>query len=406
MIDVPVDIQNGLAEYKGITEPHRKSYKLSTPADLDMTAVEQAMELIANAKRPIFYVGGGIINSDASDELRQFVQATGYPITLTLMALGAYSAHDKQFLGMIGMHGTVEANMALYECDVMINIGARFDDRVTSAVAKFSPNSKKIHIDIDASSINKCIRVDVPVIADAKTALLEMAKRWKGAKHDISDWWAKIAEWKTQNVPYKQGDDAIKPQHVIEKLSELAEGKDVFFTTDVGQHQMWAAQYLKLDKPRRFMTSGGLGTMGYGMPAAMGVQVANPNSAVVCISGDSSIMMNIQELATIAQYRLPVKVVVLNNTHMGMVRQWQELFFNEQYSESSISEAMPDLVRLAESFHIKGCRCSSPAEIDAFLADVMAYDGAVLAEVMVCPEENVYPMLPPGAGHNEIKTGV
>jgi len=409
MIDVPVNIQNAKTEYQGQILKYRKSYNIHSKPNEDL--ISQAVELISNAKKPIFYVGGGVINANASDKLKKFVNLTGFPITTTLMALGAYSAssskYKNQFLGMTGMHGTAEANMAMHDCDVMINIGARFDDRVTSDIKKFSPNSKKIHIDIDASSINKVIKVDIPIVADAKEALKTLIKEWKKQKPkvDISDWWVDIEKWRGLNsLEYNKSDEIIKPQTVLEKISELAKGKDVIFATDVGQHQMWAAQYLQVDKPRKFITSGGLGTMGYGMPAGMGASVGNPKSKVITISGDSSIMMNIQELATIAQYKLPVKIVVLNNNHMGMVRQWQEWFFDERYSQTVWEpESMPDLVKLAESFGIKGLRCSNPADLDVVVDEIVNGEGALLVDMIIDPSENVLPMIAPGAAHNKLR---
>jgi acetolactate synthase-1/2/3 large subunit len=356
VIDLPKDVLMNKHEYVAPKMPvQHKSYRPQTKPDL--AKIEQAFELIANAKKPVFYTGGGVINSgpNASKLLTQFVHMTGYPITNTLMGLGAFPASDKQFLGMLGMHGTYEANLAMYNCDVMINIGARFDDRITGKLTEFSPNSKKIHIDIDNSSLNKSVRVDLPIVGDAALALEELIKLWKARqpKTDqkaLKAWWDEIATWRARDcLAYKQGPDIIKPQYALERLYHHIKDRDSYITTEVGQHQMWAAQFLKFEQPNRWMTSGGLGTMGYGLPAAIGVQIAHPEALVIDVAGEASIMMNIQELSTAAQYRLPVKIFILNNQYMGMVRQWQELLHGGRYSES-YSEALPDFVKLADAF--------------------------------------------------------
>ncbi len=407
VIDIPKDVQLNQAEYHPDGEPHRPSY--NPPQEGDEEMIKQAVAMIASAKKPVFYTGGGIINSEGAAELlTEFVRLTGYPITNTLMGLGGYPASDPQFIKMLGMHGSYEANLAMANCDVMINIGARFDDRITGRVDAFSVDSKKIHIDVDASSINKTIKVDLPIIGDAAHVLKRMIAIWKdeGCKPDkeaLGKWWQQINEWReVKSFAYNQGDKDIKPQYALDKLNNILKDKDFYITTDVGQHQMWAAQYLEFDKPRRWMTSGGLGTMGYGMPAAVGTQIAHPDSIVVCVSGEASLMMNIQELSTIAQYRLPLKVLILNNRYMGMVRQWQELFHGDRYSESYM-DALPDFVALAESFGIKGMRCEKPDNVEDALQQMLEYDGAVIMDMVVDQTENVYPMIPAGAAHYEIK---
>lgn len=411
VVDLPKNIQLQQAEYNGIPNHTRPSY---TPAFApEATAIEEAVALIAKAKRPIFYTGGGVINAgdNAAKKLTEFVQMLGFPITSTLMGLGAYPSIDKQFLGMLGMHGTYEANMAMHDCDVMINIGARFDDRITGVVDKFSPNSKKIHVDIDASSINKNIMVDIPVIADAGAALEAMSAEWKKKKYTIDQsalnkWWKQIHTWQARkSLKYNQSGPIIKPQYALDRLNALTQNKDnLFVTTDVGQHQMWSAQYLQFNAPRRWMTSGGLGTMGYGLPAAIGVQIANPDALTICVTGEASIMMNIQEIATLVQYRLPVKILILNNQYMGMVRQWQELFHGNRHSESYM-EALPDFVALGESFGITGMRAEDPDNVDQSLEKMMNTPGPVIMDMRVDKAENVYPMIPAGAAHNEIELG-
>lgn len=411
VIDIPKNIMNQMGAYEGKPSASRPSY--NPPRVGDVHQVEKAVALMANAKRPIFYVGGGVINSgkDACKKLTELVRLTGFPCTNTLMGLGAYPADDKQFVGMLGMHGSLEANMCMAECDVMICIGARFDDRVTGKLDKFSPDSIKIHVDIDPSSINKNVHVHVPIIGDAGTVIEQMTKSWKDKysktpKENISEWWKKIEGWRAKkSFSYKQDKKSIiKPQYALDRLNTLTKKKSTFITTDVGQHQMWAAQFLTFNEPYRWMTSGGLGTMGYGLPAALGVQIANPDDLVVCVTGEASFMMNIQELSTVAQYRLPVKILILNNHCMGMVRQWQQMFHGCRYSESYM-DSLPDFVKLAEAHNIMGLRCDKVEDVDATLEKMMAHPGPVMVDMIVDPEENVYPMIPAGAAHYELVLG-
>jgi acetolactate synthase I/II/III large subunit len=410
VIDLPKDILQGLGPYFAPDEFEPKRYKPKRKGD--PRRIEEAVELIANAKRPLFYCGGGVINSGprASKLLTEFVKLTGYPITLTLMGLGAYPGTDKQYLGLVGMHGSYESNLAMHGCDVMIDIGARFDDRVTGKLSAFSPGSKKIHVDIDPSSLNKTVRVDVPIVGDCASVLADMIRVWKErkAKPDakaLKAWWAEIARWQRRNCfAYDTTSKLIKPQQAIERLYAATRGRDVYITTEVGQHQMWAAQLFKFDKPNHWMTSGGLGTMGYGMPAAIGVQVAHPDALVIDIAGEASFMMNIQEMSTAAQYRLPIKVFILNNQYMGMIRQWQELLHGSRYSECYM-DSLPDFVKLAESFGAVGLRAERPDQLDDVIAQMLAADNAVIADIRVDPAENCFPMIPSGAAHNEILLG-
>jgi len=415
LIDLPKDILIARAPYApASTEPHR-SYRPTT--EPDPAAIKQAVRLLKGAKRPVIYSGGGVINAgDAGTAaLRAFVQVTGMPCTSTLMGLGAYPSPDPQFLGMLGMHGTYEANLAMHGCDVMLNIGARFDDRVTGRLNAFSPGSKKIHCDIDPSSINKNVAVDVPVVGDAALILQAMLAAWHedGQQQDrgaLASWWRQIDEWRGVDCLAFQQDmtpgSIIKPQYAIQRLYDLTRGtgRDTFISTEVGQHQMWAAQYFRFDKPNRWMTSGGLGTMGYGLPAAMGTQIAHPDALVIDVAGEASILMNIQEMATLAQYRLPVKVFILNNQYMGMVRQWQELLHGSRYSES-YSEALPDFVKLAEAFHGVGLRATGVDDLDRVIREMIAIDRPVIADICVDQKENCFPMIPSGAAHNEMILG-
>ena len=410
VIDLPKDVCMALQDYTPKEEISLKKYQPRLNPDSDKIA--EAVELIASAKKPVFYCGGGVINSgpEASKLLTEFVRMTNYPCTLTLMGLGAYPASDKQFLGMLGMHGTYEANMTMHDCDVMVAIGARFDDRITGRLDAFSPGSKKIHIDIDPSSINKNVKVDIPIVADVAHALREMIDCWKAKKCKpdtaaLDSWWAQIADWRAvDSLKFTQPKDIIKPQYVLQRLQDLTKDKDTYITTEVGQHQMWAAQYIGFDEPNRWMTSGGLGTMGYGLPAAMGVQIAHPDSLVIDVSGEASFLMNMQELSTIAQYRLPVKCLILNNFYMGMVRQWQELLHGSRYSESYM-ESLPDFVKLADTFGMKGLRTTKPGEVDDVLKEMIETDGPVIADVQIDATENCFPMIPSGAAHNEMLLG-
>ncbi len=413
LIDIPKDVQNNHGIYEGKTAINRASYQIERRTlKIDREAISQAVDLLEKAQRPIFYTGGGIINSGekASQLLFKLVHETGYPITNTLMGLGGFPASDPHFVGMLGMHGTYEANMAMYDCDVMINIGARFDDRVTGRVSGFSPNSKKIHIDVDDVSIDKIIKVDVPIVSDAAVAIEAILEEWqarklKNRRSEISAWWNQIKKWQAiDSLAYEKSETIIKPGYALQRLNELTKHQKPFISTDVGQHQMWAAQYLQFDHPKKWLTSGGLGTMGYGVPAAIGAQLANPNDLVMCISGDASFMMNMQELATIKQYNLPVKIVILNNRYMGMVRQWQELIYQKRESQSYM-ESLPDFIKLAEAFGIKGMECSDPKDLDTKFMEMIHHKGPVLFNCVIEKSENVFPMIPAGAAHNEILLG-
>ena len=413
LIDIPKDIQFKKGIYQSEEKIEIDSYRPNYKGDPDQ--IEKAVEMISQAKKPIFYTGGGIINAGekASEILRELVSITGFPITSTLQGLGCYPGEDSQFLGMLGMHGTFEANNAMHDCDLMINIGARFDDRITGMVSKFSPNSKKIHIDIDPSSINKIVKVDVAIVGDAQSIMSTMLeiikKKYPGFKNSnkekISDWWKQIEKWREKkSLSFKEDKKTILPQYAVQRLYELTKNQDTFITTEVGQHQMWAAQHYKFNKPNRWMTSGGLGTMGYGLPAAIGVQVAHPKRLVIDIAGEASILMNIQELSTAVQYRLPVKIFILNNEYMGMVRQWQELLHDKNYSES-YSEALPDFVKLAEAYGAIGIRASKPDELDEKIKEMISVDKPVIFDCVVKKEENCFPMIPSGKAHNEMILG-
>ena len=415
VIDLPKDILINKAPYSEKPEAAHRSYRPQTVPDA--VQVAKAIALLKSAKRPVIYTGGGVINAGdrAAEALVRFVRKTGFPTTSTLMGLGAYPSNDPLFLGMLGMHGTYEANLAMHGCDVMLNVGARFDDRVTGRLNAFSPDSQKIHIDIDPSSINKNVPVEVPVIADAGMALEALCDAWDADAAPpqtaaLAEWWAQIETWRAVNclkftqTTAKGG--IIKPQHAIQRLYDITRetGRETYISTEVGQHQMWAAQYFRFDKPNRWMTSGGLGTMGYGLPAAMGAQIAHPDALCIDIAGEASILMNIQEMATLAQYRLPVKVFILNNRYMGMVRQWQELLHGSRYSES-YSEALPDFVKLADAFHGVGMRATSVDELDDVIHAMIAEPRAVIAEICVDEKENCFPMIPSGAAHNDMILG-
>jgi acetolactate synthase I/II/III large subunit len=412
VVDLPKDVLFATGTYRPPEAiEQRKSYRPQT--EPDPARIAAAVELIAHAKRPLFYAGGGIINSGppAVKLFRELVEMTGFPCTLTLMGLGAFPAADKRYLGLVGMHGTYESNLAMHDCDVMINVGARFDDRVTGKVAAFSPGSKKIHIDIDPSNINKNIRVDVPVVGDCAKVLEALiaalkARRFAPDHAALGKWWKQIETWRKRDcLHYDQGDKIIKPQYAIERLHALTRDRDTYITTEVGQHQMWAAQLFKFEKPFHWMTSGGLGTMGYGLPAAVGVQIAHPDALVVDIAGEASILMNIQEMSTAVQYRLPVKVFIINNQYMGMIRQWQELLHGGRYSES-YSSSLPDFVKLAEAFGARGLRATKPSELDEVIKEMIAIPGPVIADIATDQNENCFPMIPSGAAHNEMILGL
>ena len=407
VVDIPKDIQFATGMYSRPTEFPHTGYHPKVKAD--PAPIRAAIELMARAKKPIFYTGGGVINSgpQASKLLRELVQATGFPITSTLMGLGAYPAADPQWLGMLGMHGTLEANMAMHDCDVMVCVGARFDDRITGRLDAFSPGSKKIQIDIDPSSLNKNVRVDIGIIGDVGNVLEEMVRLWREGKHAIDapalkGWWGEIERWRARkSLGYRQSGQTIMPQYAIETLYKKTRGRDTYITTEVGQHQMWAAQYFGFEEPNRWMTSGGLGTMGYGLPAAIGVQAAHRDALVVDIAGDASILMNIQEMSTAIQHELPVKVFILNNQYMGMVRQWQQLLHGNRLSHS-YTDALPDFVKLAEAYGGVGIRCEKVSELDGAIDEMLATDKPVLFDCRVANLANCFPMIPSGKAHNEM----
>jgi len=411
LIDLPKDVSLNTGPYIPPQDIVHKTYQPKTRGD--RSQIEKAVAAMAGAKRPILYCGGGVINSGprASELLTKLVDVTGFPVTLTLMGLGAVPASHPSFLGMVGMHGTYEANLTMHGCDVMVAIGSRFDDRVTGRLNAFAPDATKIHVDIDPSSINKNVMVDIGIVGDVADVLEQMLDVWHAtaAKPDakaLASWWKQIELWRTRNsLAYRQTGDIIKPQHAIRRLYELTKHRDdVFITTEVGQHQMWAAQHFGFEKPNHWMTSGGLGTMGYGLPAAVGVQLAHPGALVVDIAGEASIMMNIQEMSTIAQYRLPVKVFILNNQYMGMVRQWQELLHGSRYSQTYM-ESLPDFVKLADAFGGVGLRAEKADQLDDVIKEMIAIDRPVIADIMVDKAENCFPMIPSGAAHNEMLLG-
>jgi len=415
LVDIPKDIQFAKGKY---VRP-KKSKKNSGRADVKFNGknkdIEAAVELFKKSSKPILYTGGGVINSGpkATQLLRELVSLTGFPITSTLQGLGAFPGYDQQFLGMLGMHGTFEANNAMHDCDLMINIGARFDDRITGKIDEFSPKSKKIHIDIDPSSINKNVKVDIALVGDVKIVLEKFVSVIKkkypdfgnSNKQKIAAWWSQIENWRKKNsLGYINSKTVIKPQFAVQRLYELTKAQDVFITTEVGQHQMWAAQHYKFDKPNRWMTSGGLGTMGYGLPAAVGVQVANPDKLVIDIAGEASVLMTMQEMSTAVQYKLPIKIFILNNEYMGMVRQWQELLHEKNYSES-YTAALPDFVKLAEAYGCVGIRAQKPEELDGKITEMLSVNKPVIFDCVVDKTENCYPMIPSGKPHNQMLLG-
>ena len=410
VIDLPKDVLFAKGPYVGPEAVKHRSYNPRRVPE--QARIAEAVDLLMKAKRPIVYGGGGIINSgpDASRLVTEFVRRSGFPCTLTLMGLGAVPAADPHFLGMLGMHGSYEANMAMHDCDVMFAIGSRFDDRVTGRLNAFSPNSRKIHVDIDPSSINKNVRVEVPIVGDVAETMKAILAEWdrRRAEPDrksLATWWEQIESWRARKCfAFAQGADVIKPQYAVQRLYELTKDRETFITTEVGQHQMWAAQLYRFERPNRWMTSGGLGTMGYGLPAAMGVQLAHSDALVVDVAGEASTLMNIQELSTIVQYRLPVKVFILNNRYMGMVRQWQELLHGNRYSESYM-DALPDFVKLAEAFGCVGLRCARPGDLDGVIREMMANGRPTVVDVAVDEKENCFPMIPSGAAHNEMILG-
>ncbi len=410
LVDIPKDVQFATGTYTPMEAAKTTHYQPRVIGDADQ--ILRMVELMETAERPVFYTGGGVINSGprASQLLREFVAETDFPITSTLMGLGCYPASGKNWLGMLGMHGLYEANLAMHGCDLMINIGARFDDRITGRIKDFSPGSKKIHVDIDPSSINKVIRADVPIIGDVTHVLEEALKLWRARgrktnKEGLAKWWGRIAAWRAVKcLTYKNSDTVIKPQYALERLEALTKGMDRYITTEVGQHQMWAAQFLGFEGPNRWMTSGGLGTMGYGLPASIGVQIAHPDALVINVAGEASWLMNMQEMGTAMQFRAPVKQFILNNERLGMVRQWQELLHGERYSQSW-SESLPDFVKLAEAFGCKGIRIEDPADLDEAIREMLAFNGPVIFDCRVEKHENCFPMIPSGKPHNEMLLG-
>jgi acetolactate synthase-1/2/3 large subunit len=409
VVDIPKDVQFASGAYVG-PQKARSSHNYHPRVEGDPGRVAEAAALIAAARRPIFYTGGGVINAGpaASQALREFAKLTGAPVTSTLMGLGAFPASDPAWLGMVGMHGAYEANHAMHDCDVLVAIGARFDDRVTGRLDAFSPGSKRIHIDIDPSSIGKVVRTDIGIVGDARHVLGQLTAAWKRLRlraADLKDWWAQIERWRARRgFAYRPSTTLIKPQYAIERLYEAVKDCDVYITTEVGQHQMWAAQFFHFDAPNRWMTSGGLGTMGYGLPAAVGVQVAHPQSLVIDIAGEASVLMTMQEMSTAAQYELPIKIFILNNEYMGMVRQWQELLHGGRYSHS-YSEALPDFVKLAEAYRGVGIRCEKPGDLDGAIKEMIKVKKPVLFDCVVDKTENCFPMIPSGRAHNEMILG-
>ncbi|WP_425482708.1 acetolactate synthase 3 large subunit [Chelativorans xinjiangense] len=406
VVDIPKDVQFAKGTYTPPQTAPRTSYNPRIEGDQDK--IKEAIALMAAARRPVIYSGGGVVNAgpEASHLLRELVDLTGFPITSTLMGLGAYPASGKNWLGMLGMHGTFEANMAMHDCDVMVCIGARFDDRITGRIDAFSPDSKKIHIDIDPSSINKNVHVDIPIIGDAGRVLEDMVRLWRASAHAdkaaLKPWWGEIAKWRARDsLAYKPNNDVIMPQYAVQRLYELTKDRDVYITTEVGQHQMWAAQHFGFEKPNRWMTSGGLGTMGYGLPAALGVQIAHPDALVIDIAGDASVLMTMQEMSSAVQHRAPIKIFILNNQYMGMVRQWQQLLHGNRLSHS-YTEALPDFVKLAEAYGCKGIRCEKPGDLDGAIKEMIETDQPVIFDCRVANLANCFPMIPSGKAHNEM----
>ena len=415
LVDIPKDIQFKKGIYNFKKEKNSKKLNNTIKKKVSEKELDKLITMMKTSSKPIFYTGGGVINSgpEASELLRELISITGFPITSTLQGLGAYPGDDHQFLGMLGMHGTYEANNAMHDCDLMINIGARFDDRITGKIDEFSPKSKKVHIDIDPSSIGKIVKVDLALVSDVDIFLSALIKRFKEknknfidiSKENTAKWWKQINKWREKkSLNYRSSDTIIKPQYAVERLYELTKNQDTFITTEVGQHQMWAAQYYKFNKPNRWMTSGGLGTMGFGLPAAIGVQVANPGKLVVDIAGEASVLMTMQEISTAVQYKLPIKIFILNNQYMGMVRQWQELLHEKNYSES-YSAALPDFVKLAEAYGCVGIRASKPSELDEKIKEMIKIDRPVIFDCLVDKTENCYPMIPSGKAHNQMILG-
>ena len=413
LVDIPKDVQFAKAKYSKPKKEKKLNGKVLNR--FSQKDIDQLINLMSKSSRPVFYTGGGVINSGAkaSELLRELVSLTGFPITSTLQGLGAYPGDDNQFLGMLGMHGTYEANNAMHDCDLLINIGARFDDRITGKIDEFSPKSKKVHIDIDPSSINKIVKVDLSIVGDVSDVIQSISKTLKkknlnlekSNKQKISKWWQQIQKWRTKkSLNFINSNKIIKPQYAVQRLYELTKNQDTFITTEVGQHQMWAAQHYKFNKPNRWMTSGGLGTMGYGLPAAVGVQVAHPKKLVVDIAGEASILMTMQEISTAVQYNLPIKIFILNNQYMGMVRQWQELLHEKNYSES-YSEALPDFVKLAEAYGCVGIRAENPDELDTKIEEMINIDRPVIFDCHVDQTENCFPMIPSGKPHNQMLLG-
>ena len=410
VVDVPKDVQFAKGTYFKPKEFQHKGYRPKLKGDPDK--IKQAVEMMATAKRPLFYTGGGVINSGSAaiSGLRELAKLTGFPVTSTLMGLGAFPAADPQWLGMLGMHGTWEANWAMHDCDLMIAVGSRFDDRITGRLDAFSPGSKKIHIDIDPSSINKNVKVDLGIVGDCAHVLEDMLRLWRAGGHKpdkkaLDAWWAQINKWRTKNsLAYRNSNEIIKPQYAIQRLYELTKDRDTYITTEVGQHQMWAAQFYQFQEGNRWMTSGGLGTMGYGLPASVGVQLAHPNSLVIDIAGEASVLMTMQEMSTAVQYDLPIKIFILNNQYMGMVRQWQELMHGGRYSHS-YTEALPDFVKLADAYHAHGIRCEHPGELDEKIREMIDVKKPVIFDCVVDPAENCFPMIPSGRAHNEMLLG-